>query len=169
MDAIRWTRLLHRLSGTSDPITWAEVVAGYDFSLLRAEAVQDWVREQRFPGEACARLVSLPQGEWLDFEARMWEACAESMGRVPRPGELVWSRAQDRWRRALLREALEADLTEPALAKAIEAIYECVGCPEDMLGLWGRKSPWQGHPDRVNFDALRAFLGFPKSEAKTAA
>jgi hypothetical protein len=169
MDAIRWTRLLHRLSGTSEPITWTDVVAGFDFSLLRAEAVQDWVRAEGYRGEACLRLLAMQTEDMVDFEERMWEACAECLGRVPRPGELAWARAQDRWRRALLREALEADLTEPVLAQAIEAIYECVGCPDDMLGLWGRKSPWQGRSDRVNFEALCAFLGFQRSPATAAA
>ncbi len=91
------------------------------------------------------------------------------MGRVPRPGELVWARAQDRWRLALLREALEADLTEPALAQAIESVYECVGCPDDMLGLWGRRAPWQGRSERVNFEALWAFLEFRPVAAPAAA
>lgn len=169
MDAHRWTRLLHRLSATAAPIGWAEVVAGYDFSLLGVDEVQGWVGAQGFEGEACRRLLALQGDELLDFEERMWEACTDCMGRVPRPGELLWARAQDRWRLALLREALEADLTEPALAQAIESIYECVGCPDDMLGLWGRRSPWQGRSERVHFDALWAFLEFRPVAAPAAA
>jgi hypothetical protein len=169
MDAHRWTRLLLRLSGTGEPIGWAEVVAGYDFSLLGIDEVRSWVRAQGFAGDSCLRLLALEGAELLDFEERMWEACGECLGRVPRPGELVWAHAQDRWRRALLREALEADLTEPALAQAIESIYECVGCPDDMLGLWGRRSPWQGRSEQVHFEALSAFLRFSQTSAPAAA
>ena len=169
MNASRWTRMLHRLSGSAEPITWTEVVAGYDFSMLGPEDIREWVAEQGFAGAACLQLLALQGQALVEFEQRMWEACAECLGRVPRPGELLWARAQDRWRRALLREALEADLTEPALAQAIESIYETVGCPDDMLALWDRKSPWQGRAERVNFEALCAFLGFPGLSAPVAA
>ena len=152
-----WTRQLLRFGG-GGAITWTDVVAGYDFGLLTPEMVCAWVEAQPRLGEAGRRLLRLEGDEALTFEARMWEACAEHLGRVPRPGERSWAAAQDRWRKALLREALEADLTEPALARAIEAIYEQVGCPEDMLGLWERRSPWQGGPGRVEFAALWTFL-----------
>ena len=169
MHADRWTSSLQRLSCTMEPITWTEVVAGYDFGLLRAEEVRDWAMAQDFAGEACLRMQALQEEEWAGFEARMWEACAECLGRVPRPGDRLWGSAQDRWRKALLREALEADLTEAALAQAIESIYECGGCPEDMLGLWSRRSPWQGGPEQVNFEALVSFLGRGQGPSPAAA
>jgi hypothetical protein len=169
MNFTRWQRMRSNPSGAAEAIGWAEVVVGYDFSLLSPEDVVDWVRAQGFPGEACARLLALSGEALLSFEARMWEACTECFGRVPRPGESVWAQAQDRWRRVLLQEALAGDLTEPALAEAIESIYECVGCPEDMLDLWSRKAPWQGRPERVNFEALCVFLGLPRIPANAPA
>ena len=45
------------------------------------------------------------------------------------------------------------------VAGAIEGVYDQVGCPEDMLGLWTYHAPWQAAPGQVNFDALYGFLG----------
>lgn len=161
--------MLPLLARGAGAISWAEIVAGYDFSLLQPREVQEWVRAKGCEGGACLRLLGLQGKELLEFEVRMWEACAECFGRVPRPGDLAWFHAQDRWRRMLLRKALEADLAEPQLAQAIEAIYECVGCPEDMLGLWSRRSPWEGPSERVNFEALCAFLALPRTAGPPAA
>jgi hypothetical protein len=67
--------------------------------------------------------------------------------------------AQDRWRKALLREALAEDLTEAALAAEVERVYDRVGCPEDMVGLWSYRAPWQEPAPGVDYRALSAFLG----------
>ena len=140
-------------------IGWIEVVVGYDFSLLGPQDIQRWLRLRGARGEAGARMIALAGDDLLDFGFMMWEACAEEIGEVPRPGARAWSIAQDRWRKALLRESLDADLTEAALATAIEGIYDQVGCPEDMLDLWCYRAPWQEALGRVNFNALYGFLG----------
>lgn len=154
-----WLSLPTRQAPESAEPGWLDVVVGYDFSLLGPADIQRWLRMRGARGEAGARLISLAGEELLDFGIRLWEACEEELGCVPRPGVRAWSEAQDRWRKALLREALEADLTEGDLAAAIEHVYDRVGCPEDMLGLWSYRAPWQKAAARVDFEALSAFLG----------
>ena len=169
MDIQPISPLMLRMCGRGGSLDWTELVAGYDFSLLGHEEIRRWIRAQGAKGEAALRLLALEGEDLLDFEQHLWEACTEAMGRVPRPGERCWAEAQDRWRRALLDEALEADLTEAALAQTIESIYERVGCPDDMLALWVRRSPWQGRAERVDFQALRRFLGTGGARVPAAA
>lgn len=155
----QWLTILGTRTPEYGGIGWHELVAGYDFSLLGAAEIQHWLRMRGARGEAGAALIARSGEDLPDFGRRMWEACAEEIGYVPRPGTFAWSLAQDRWRKALLRECLGADLTEAALAGAIEGIYDRVGCPEDMLDLWSYRAPWQEALGRVNFDALYSFLG----------
>lgn len=159
MMSANWLALLQRQSAAWEPVTWNEVVAGYDFGMVSFAEIRRWIRSHGFRGEACQRLAEHPGDTPMeDFEAILWEACREATGRLPRPGGERWARAQDRWRLALVHEALEADLRPEALAVALEEIWERVGCPEDMLGLWSRPAPWSTGPVSVDYPALRRFL-----------
>jgi hypothetical protein len=53
---------------------------------------------------------------------------------------------------------MEAPLSAEALAVAVESIYEKVGCPEDMLGLWQRPSPWEKKQGVADRKAITDFL-----------
>lgn len=159
MNLGNWMALLQRQSKAWEPVTWNEVVVGYDFGFLAPAEIQRWVRCHGFRGEACRRLADAADPEALrDFEPMLWEACREATGRLPRPGGERWARAQDRWRVALIRDALDADLSAEALAVVIETIWERVGCPEDMVGLWHRPSRWEQGPASVDYQALQRFL-----------
>jgi hypothetical protein len=151
-----WISLLARQSTT--PIGWDEVVVGHDFGLLLPEEIQRWALEQGFQGPGCQELAALDGERLSRFEESLWAACAECTGKVPRPGGNRWAKAQDRWRVALLRDALEAPLSPEALAIVVESIYERVGCPEDMLGLWQRHSPWQQRQGSADRSAIARFL-----------
>jgi hypothetical protein len=162
-----WIGLLARQSW-NQPIGWDEMVVGHDFGLLAPREIQDWALEQGFQGPCCRQLEAL-EGEGLArFEEMLWAACAECTGKVPRPGGNRWARAQDRWRVALLKDALEAPLSAEALAVAVESIYERVGCPEDMLELWQRHSPWQQRPGSADRTAIARFLRRCEDEFVTA-
>jgi len=151
-----WISLLARQSTT--PIGWDEVVVGHDFGLLLPEEIQRWALEQGFQGPGCQELAALDGERLSRFEESLWAACAECTGKVPRPGGNRWAKAQDRWRVALLRDALEAPLSPEALAIVVESIYERVGCPEDILGLWQRHSPWQQRQGSADRSAIARFL-----------
>jgi hypothetical protein len=150
--------LLQRQSKAWEPITWNEVVVGYDFGFLSPAEIQRWARCHGFLGEACRRMVEAAGEAPEDFEPMLWEACREATGRLPRPGGERWARAQDRWRLALVRDALDAGLSSEALAVVLESIWERVGCPEDMVGLWHRPAPWEKGPIAVDYRALQRFL-----------
>lgn len=141
-----------------EPLTWDDLVVGYDFSFLEPLEIQTWAKAQAFEGEAVSAMMTLSGLSMLDFEAHLWRACAEQTGKTPRPGNLRWIRAQDRWRLALLKDALAMELTPAALAKSIEVIYERVGCPEDMLALFTPAAPWTGKSATVDVQAVLAFL-----------
>lgn len=135
--------------------TWDDIVTGHDFGFLDAAEIQAWV-----PGEgpAAVRLRTLAgEGLWT-FEAHLWAACAEAMGKTPRPGSSRWSQAQDRWREALLREALATESTATQLAAKVEHLYEQVGCPEDMLVMLKPSQAWSGIPATVDPAAVQQFL-----------
>jgi len=153
-----WLALLDRQGGDRAPIGFDEIVVGHDFGLLGCRDIQAWVRDQAFQGPLCAELVALEGDRTLRFEEVLWAACGEATGKVPRPGGKRWAQAQDRWRVALLRDIMAAPLTAEALAVAVESIYERVGCPEDMLGLWKRPSPWERKPGVADRKAIDAFL-----------
>lgn len=153
-----WLGLLARQSVDGAAIGWDEVVVGHDFGFLKPEEIQTWVRDQGFTGSACAHLVSLEGAALEGFEFSLWQAAAEITGKAPRPGGRRWARAQDRWRLALLKDTLEAPLSAEALGVAVESIYECVGCPEDMLGLWNPRDRWTKTPTTANRSAIEAFL-----------
>ena len=153
-----WRALLDRQSGGLAPGGFDEIVVGHDFGLLGHGEIQGWIRAQAFPGPRCGELACLEGEGLLRFEEVLWAACGEVTGKVPRPGGKRWARAQDRWRVALLKDILEAPLTAEALAVAVESIYERVGCPEDMLGLWRRPSPWERKAGVADRNAITDFL-----------
>jgi len=154
----KWIALLARQSLGGAPIGWDEMVVGHDFGLLAPSEIQDWTAAQGFQGPCCVRLAALEVEGLARFEVALWAACAECTGKVPRPGGNRWGRAQDRWRVALLKDALASPLGPEALAVAVESIYELVGCPEDMLELWQRHSPWQRRPGSADPAIVARFL-----------
>lgn len=133
---------------------WDDLVAGYDFGFLVPAQIRAWCAS--CPGGPAVRALAEPGDR--DFEARLWAACAEASGRTPRPGSARWAHAQDRWRLALLREALAAEATLPQLARRVERLYEQVGCPEDMLGMLRPSEPWSGRPAVVDSVAVQRFM-----------
>jgi hypothetical protein len=149
-----WLALLERQGGFG----WDEIVAGFDFGLLGRDEIQDWLRDTGPGGAFGQDLAGLGADRADRFETALWDACAEATGKVPRPGGRRWAQAQDRWRVALLRDAMEAPLTAQALAVAVETIYDAVGCPEDMLGLWRRGCPWEKRPSVADRNAIERFL-----------
>ncbi|WP_243315743.1 hypothetical protein [Geothrix paludis] len=134
---------------------WDDIVSGHDFGLLEAAEIQAWVAGD---GPAASRLRLLGGEALRTFEAHLWAACVEAVGRTPRPGSTGWSHAQDRWREALLREALAGECTASQLAAKVERIYEQVGCPEDMLLMLHPSQPWSGTPATVDPKAVQQFL-----------
>lgn len=153
-----WLGLLARQTMNAAPIGWDDVVVGHDFGFLKPEEIQAWVRDQGFSGEACGHLLALEGAALETFEMALWQASAEITGKTPRPGGRRWAKAQDRWRVALLKDVMEAPLSPEALGVAVETIYECVGCPEDMLGLWTRGDRWLKTATAANRPAIEAFV-----------
>ncbi len=150
--------LLERQSNPGQSIGWDEIVVGHDFGLLGPTDIQAWARPRAWEGPACRRLAGLEGADLERFEAALWDAATEAAGKAPRPGGSRWANAQDRWRVALLMDALASPLTPEALAVAVERIYDQVGCPEDMLDLWHRPSPWEKKPGRADHGAVEAFI-----------
>ena len=135
--------------------TWDDMVTGHDFGFLEPAEIQAWTSGE---GPAASRLRGL-QGEALrTFEAHLWAACVEAVGKTPRPGSARWSQSQDRWREALLREALATETTASHLAQRVERLYEQVGCPEDMLTMLSPSRAWSGTPATVDPAAVQRFL-----------
>jgi hypothetical protein len=134
---------------------WDDIVAGHDFGFLGIAEIQAWVSDG---GPAATRLKALDGDALATFEAHLWAACAEAAGKTPRPGSARWSQAQDRWREALLRQALAMDSTAAQLAVKVERLYEQVGCPDDMLGMLRPSQPWSGTPATVDPQAVQQFL-----------
>ena len=63
--------------------TWDDIVTGHDFGFLGSAEIQAWAAGE---GPAVLRLKAL-EGEGLrTFEAHLWAACAEAVGKTPRPG-----------------------------------------------------------------------------------
>ncbi|HLO66591.1 MAG TPA: hypothetical protein VK188_06200 [Holophaga sp.] len=139
-------------------VGWDELLVGHDFGLAGISDIQARVPGLPGAGPEAAALAALEGPALARFEAHLWAAVREATGKVPRPGGRRWALAQDRWRTALLQDALAAPLGEEALALAVESIYELVGCPEDMLGLWKRTAPWEGRPREADRGAIEAFL-----------
>lgn len=139
-------------------VGWDELLVGHDFGLAGIPEIQARVPALPGAGPAGAALAALDGPDLVTFEAHFWAAVGEATGKVPRPGGRRWALAQDRWRAALLLDALAAPLGGEALALAVESIYERVGCPEDMLGLWKRSAPWEGRPREADRKAIEAFL-----------
>lgn len=152
-----WLELMKRQ--TPGPITWDEIVVGHDFDILGYTEIQAWATTQTSAERPlCRQLVNLRDEGLVCFEEALWAAAAEATGKAPRPGGQRWAAAQDRWRGALLRDAMEAYLSPEALAVVVESIYERVGCPEDMLHLWKRSTPWDKVTPVADRLAIEAFL-----------
>jgi hypothetical protein len=145
------------------PLTWDDLVTGYDFGFLTAAEIQ---LEAPGEGPAVQRLRHLEGAALKTFEAHLWAACAEAVGKTPRPGSSRWSQAQDRWREAVLREALATDSTAAHLARHVERLYEQVGCPEDMLGMLKPSQAWSGIPATVDPAAVQRFLDLAQNRAR---
>ena len=145
------------------PLTWDDLVTGYDFGFLTALEIQQAVSGE---GTAVERLRRLEGSALRTFEAHLWAACAEAVGKAPRPGSSRWSQAQDRWREALLREALASDTTSTHLAHSVERLYEQVGCPEDMLAMLKPSLGWSGTPATVDPTAVQAFLDHTRKASR---
>ncbi|BDU76947.1 hypothetical protein [Mesoterricola sediminis] len=139
-------------------IGWDEILVGHDFGILPPAEIQAWAANLPGRGPSAEALAGLTGPALLTFEAALWAAVREATGKVPRPGGRRWAQAQDHWRTALLQDALAAPLGAEALALAVETIYELVGCPEDMLGLWTRSAPWEKRPAQAHPEAIQAFL-----------
>lgn len=137
---------------------WDDLLVGYDFSLLTASEIQAWVSCMVHRGPAADRLALLEGEDLLGFEACLWEACLEATGRTPRPGNVRWIAAQDRWRMALLKELLSHDHTAHGLAERIETLYGLVGCPEDMLDMFSPAQGWSRKPATVHPHGVTSFL-----------
>lgn len=152
-----WTELLMRQTAAWGPLGWDEVVVGYDFGFLTSGEVRDWARQLE-PVHPCGPLEALLSASEHTFEARLWAAAAACTDKAPRPGGRRWAGAQDRWRVALVKEALATAPSSDDLALAVEAIYESVGCPEDMVGLWKAASPWQRQAPLPDPAAIQAFV-----------
>jgi hypothetical protein len=146
-----WLSLLQRHCPADAPPGWDDLLVGHDFGLLAPAEIQDWVAGRNPAGEACLALIALEGAALAGFERALWHAITEATGKTPRPGGRRWARAQDRWRLALLKDALAAPVSAEALAVLVEAIYEAVGCPEDMLELWNRS---RGASDRSKVEAF---------------
>jgi hypothetical protein len=137
------------------PLTWADLITGYDFGFLTSLEIQAMAPGN---GEAVQRLRALEGSALKNFEAHLWAACVEATGKTPRPGNSRWSLAQDRWREAMLRETLAVESTAAQLARSVERLYEQVGCPEDMLGMLQPSQAWSGTPATVDPAAVQRFL-----------
>jgi hypothetical protein len=151
-----WLALLERQCLPAGAPGWDDLLAGYDFGLLPAEEIQRWVAARPAPGPAARALAVLAGPHLAGFEAALWAAVAEATGKTPRPGSDRWARAQDRWRLALLRDAMAAPVCDEALALLVEAIYGAVGCPEDMIELW--RPARAGAPAIPDRGRIRAFI-----------
>ena len=143
--------------------SWDDMVTGYDFTFLEQAEIQAWIPGD---GPAAVRLRELDGGGLKTFEAHLWAACVEAVGKTPRPGSSRWSQAQDRWREALLREALATETTAAQLAQKVERLYEQVGCPEDMLGMLRPSQAWSGTPATVDPAAVQRFLERSRSGSR---
>nr|WP_320131797.1 hypothetical protein [uncultured Holophaga sp.] len=158
-----WIRIFTRHLEPGAELSWEDLLVGYDFSLVSPLTLLAWAAEQAGKGPALQTFQAMRPDD-PGFEAALWEACMETSGTLPRPGHLRWERAQDRWRLALLREVLDAPLEPRALGAAVEAIYERVGCPEDMLGLWNAREGEAERPGILRFVA-RLDEGLRKNSA----
>jgi hypothetical protein len=137
------------------PLTWDDLVVGYDFGFLTSLEIQITAPGN---GDAVQCLRALEGSALKTFEAHLWAACEETVGKTPRPGSCRWSQAQDRWRDAMLREALAVESTTTQLARSVERLYEQVGCPEDMLSMLQPSQAWSGTPATVDPAAVQRFL-----------
>lgn len=160
MSALLAFRRIH-----GEPI-WDDLITGYDFGFLNPAAIQACSF-----GESAAvlRLRTLTGEALRNFEANLWAACAEAMGKAPRPGSTRWAQAQDRWREALLREALATESNAANLAQRVERLYEQVGCPEDMLLMLTPSQAWSGTPATLDPAAVQRFLDRPQAASRRCA
>jgi len=64
------------------PLTWDDLVSGYDFGFLTSLEIQITAIGD---GPAVQRLRALEGSALRTFEAHLWAACAEAVGKTPRP------------------------------------------------------------------------------------
>lgn len=144
---------------TSGAVRWSELRVGLQLGFISAVELQGWLRVRGVSGPGAASVLALPPVDDGAFEGAIREACQESEGRVPFPGDTSWQQAQDRWRLAWMRELLSQDHTPVTLARAVEALFDQLGCPEDMLSFLRPEPSWRKLPPRVDPYAATAFLG----------
>ena len=144
---------------TSGAIRWPELRVGLQLGFLTAAELQGWLRIRGVSDPGTASLLALPPVDDGTFEGAVREACLESEGQVPFPGHTSWQNAQDRWRLAWMRELLSQDHTPTTLARAVEALFDQLGCPEDMLTFLHPQPSWRRLPPRVDPHAATLFLG----------
>ena len=144
---------------TVGAIRWPELRVGLQLGFLTAAELQSWLRTQGVTGPSAAALLALPPVDDGTFEVAFRKACREAEGVVPFPGHTSWQKAQDRWRLAWMRELLSQDHTTTTLARAVEALFDQLGCPEDMLSFLQPEPSWRKLPPRVDPYAATAFLG----------
>lgn len=144
---------------TPGALRWSELRVGLALGFLSVLELQAWLRVRGAGGPAEAKLLALPPVDDGAFEGALREACLEREGRVAFPGDAAWQQAQDRWRLAWLRELLSQDHTPTTLGRAVEALFDQLGCPEDMLSFLRPEPKWRRLPPRVDPHAATAFLG----------
>ncbi len=144
---------------TTGAIRWSDLRVGLQLGFLSALELQTWLRSRDISGPGIASLLALPPVDDGAFEGAIREACLESEGHIPFPGHTAWQQAQDRWRLAWMRELLSQDHTPTTLARAVEGLFDQLGCPEDMLSFLRPEPKWRKLPSRVDPHAVSAFLG----------
>ncbi len=117
-------------------LSWEDRILAYDFGLLAPGELLAWLDPCDLAHAEVQDLVQRGTRGEPDFEAALWRTCKDLSGRLPRPGSQGWDRAQDRWRAAFLKEVLRMTPDPVLRGTMVQAVYERLGFPEDMRGLW---------------------------------
>lgn len=146
------------------PTTWDDVFVGYELGLMTAEELRAWAHSSELTAPWRRELDHI--SDLSDLENVLRRICIRAGGCPPRPQDARWLSARNRWRESLLAHALESPTDPEALAVAVETIYFCVGCPQDMRDLWSRSHPAEGRPAMASRDRVEAFLRHRRSDAR---
>lgn len=120
---------------------WEDLVVAQDYGLLQPGEILAWLGSGSQDRPLTREMVECAESSPM-FELALWSACRQVLGFVPRPGTSLWEAAQDRWRVVLLKHALAKAETPEGLGMAVRDIFEMLGMPEDMWGLWmGEAAP----------------------------